>query len=141
MSLVEIKKFDLLASSSAIADGVKKKHKTVIQLVRHYVDDLNEFGRVAFEMRSFDTEGGRQKQQVALLNEQQATLLITYMRNNDVVRAFKKRLVSEFFKMRSALAAKKLDRNTSRLEYKPMTDAVKKSRGAREGYFTSSFQQ
>ncbi|MBS3831967.1 Rha family transcriptional regulator [Proteus mirabilis] len=128
MSLVEIKKFDLLTSSSAIADGVKKKHKTVIQLIRHYVDDLNEFGRVAFEMRSFDTDGGRQKQQVALLNEHQATLLITYMRNNDVVRAFKKRLVSEFFKMLSALAAKKLDRNTSRLEYKPMTDAVKKSR-------------
>ncbi|MFN7073894.1 Rha family transcriptional regulator, partial [Proteus mirabilis] len=92
------------------------------------VDDLNEFGRVAFEMRSFDTDGGRQKQQVALLNEQQATLLITYMRNNDVVREFKKKLVSEFFKMRSALAAKKIDRNTSRLEYKPMTDAVKKSR-------------
>ncbi|SFO05754.1 hypothetical protein [Xenorhabdus japonica] len=61
-------------------------------------------------------------------DEQQATLLITYMRNNDIVRAFKKRLVSEFFRMRSALASKKMDRNTSRLEYKPMTDAIKKSR-------------
>jgi phage regulator Rha-like protein len=54
---------------------------------------------------------------VALLNEQQTTLLITYMRNNEVVREFKKRLVSEFFTMRSALA-KKMDRNSARLEYK-----------------------
>jgi hypothetical protein len=50
------------------------------------------------------------------------------MRNNDIVRALKKRLVAEFFRMRGALASKKLDRNTSRLEYKPMTDAIKHER-------------
>ncbi|AHB69565.1 gp79 [Cronobacter malonaticus] len=69
-----------------------------------------------------------QKQEIALLNEQQTTLLITYMRNNEVVRAFKKRLVSEFFAMRGELAKKKMDRNAARLEYKPMTDAIKHER-------------
>ncbi|MDC9598330.1 Rha family transcriptional regulator [Xenorhabdus anantnagensis] len=128
MKLVEIKKFDLLANSMAIAEGAKKAHDTVIKLVDRNISDLEEFGRVGFEIRAFDTAGGKQKQRVALLNEQQATLLITYMRNNDIVRAFKKKLVSEFFKMRSALASKKMDRNTSRLEYRPMTDAIKKSR-------------
>ncbi|CZW49135.1 Uncharacterized phage-encoded protein [Enterobacter kobei] len=68
--------------------------------------------------------------QIALLNEQQTTLLITYMRNNEVVREFKKRLVYEFFTMRSALAKKKMDRNSARLEYKPMTDAIKHEREA-----------
>ncbi|WP_369538765.1 hypothetical protein, partial [Salmonella enterica] len=54
----------------------------------------------------------------------------TYMRNNEVVREFKKRLVAEFFTMRSALAKKKMDRNSARLEYKPMTDAIKHEREA-----------
>ena len=65
---------------------------------------------------------------MALLNEQQTTLLITYMRNNDVVRKFKKKLVAEFFRMRGALASKKMDRNTARLEYRPMSDAIKHER-------------
>ncbi|MDU4986535.1 MAG: hypothetical protein E6267_20425, partial [Enterobacter sp.] len=41
-----------------------------------------------------------------------------------------KRLVYEFFTMRSALAKKKMDRNSARLEYKPMTDAIKHEREA-----------
>lgn len=130
MQLVEIKKLDLVTNSAAIADGVGRDHDTIIKLVDRNKSDLEEFGGVGFEIRTLDTKGGKQKQRVALLNEQQTTLLITYMRNNDVVRAFKKRLVSEFYRMRSALANKKLDRNTSRLEYKPMTDAIKHEREA-----------
>lgn len=130
MQLVEIKKFDLVTTSCAVARGIKKDHKPVIQLVRKYKSDLEEFGRVEFEMRPFETDGGTQKQEIALLNEQQTTLLITYMRNNEAVRAFKKRLVAEFFRMRSALASKKMDRNTARLEYRPLTDAIKHEREA-----------
>ncbi|QZN97342.1 Rha family transcriptional regulator [Symbiopectobacterium purcellii] len=130
MQLVEIKKFDLVTTSCAVAQGIKKDHKPVIQLVRKYKSDLEEFGRVEFEMRPFETDGGTQKQEIALLNEQQTTLLITYMRNNEAVRAFKKRLVAEFFRMRSALASKKMDRNTARLEYRPLTDAIKHEREA-----------
>ncbi|EEB0015927.1 hypothetical protein GNU66_14865 [Salmonella enterica] len=130
MQLVEIKKLDLVTNSAVIATGVKKDHKPVIQLIRKYKSDLEEFGRVEFEMRPFQTDGGMQKQEIALLNEQQTTLLITYMRNNEVVREFKKRLVAEFFTMRSALAKKKMDRNSARLEYKPMTDVIKHEREA-----------
>ena len=108
MQLVEIKKLDLVTNSAVIASGVMKDHKPVIQLIRKYKSDLEEFGRVEFEMRPFQTDGGMQKQEIALLNEQQTTLLITYMRNNEVVREFKKRLVAEFFTMRSALAKKKM---------------------------------
>ncbi|HFK7186582.1 TPA: Rha family transcriptional regulator [Serratia odorifera] len=128
MQLVEIKKFDLVTNSAAIADGVGRDHDTIIKLVDRNKSDLEEFGGVGFEIRTLETNGGKQKQRVALLNEQQTTLLITYMRNNDVVRAFKKRLVAEFFRMRATLASKKMDRNTSRLEYRPMTDAIKHER-------------
>ncbi len=61
MPLVEIKKFDLVSNSSAIALGVKKEHKPVIQLVRKYQSDLEEFARVEFEMRPFQTKGGHKR--------------------------------------------------------------------------------
>jgi anti-repressor protein len=81
----------------AIAQGTENEHKSVIQLVRAYKADLEEFGPVAFQMLVVEREqlGGKQPE-VAFLNEDQATLLITYMRNNEVVRAFKKRLVKAF---------------------------------------------
>lgn len=127
MQLVEIKKIDLVTNTAAIAEGVGRDHDTIIKLVDRNKSDLEEFGEVGFEIRAGYNNS---KVRVALLNEQQTTLLITYMRNNEVVRAFKKRLVSEFFTMRSALAKKKMDRNSARLEYKPMTDAIKHEREA-----------
>jgi phage regulator Rha-like protein len=127
MQLVEIKKLDLVTNTAAIAEGVGREHDTIIKLVDRNKSDLEEFGEVGFEIRAGYNNS---KVRVALLNEQQTTLLITYMRNNEVVRAFKKRLVSEFFTMRSALAKKKMDRNSARLEYKPMTDAIKHEREA-----------
>lgn len=93
-----------LTSTAAVADGTGNDHASVIKLVRTYTDDLAEFGRVGFQIQPFATPGGEQKREVALLNEQQATLLITYMRNSDTVRAFKKRLVSAFYKMAQELA-------------------------------------
>ncbi|WP_244370779.1 Rha family transcriptional regulator [Citrobacter koseri] len=116
---------DLVTNSIAIADGVKRDHDTIIKLIDRNKSDLEEFGKVGFEIRAGYNNA---KVRVALLNEQQTTLLITYMRNNDVVRKFKKKLVAEFFRMRGALASKKMDRNTVRLEYRPMSEAIKHER-------------
>lgn len=81
MQLVEIKKLDLVTNSAVIASGVMKDHKPVIQLIRKYKSDLEEFGRVEFEMRPFQTDGGMQKQEIALLNEQQTTLFEVVNKN------------------------------------------------------------
>lgn len=94
---------ELVTDSMAISEGVGNPHKSVIQLVRKNVSDFEEFGRVAFEMRPFETAGGSQNREVAILNEPQAALLMTYFRNNEVVKAFKKQLVKEFFRMRDEL--------------------------------------
>jgi len=94
-----------MTTSLAIAEGVQMEHKSVIQLVRKYVEDLNEFGGVAFEMRPFETNGGNQYREFAFLNEQQATFLLTLMRNSEIVVAFKKALVKAFFALRDAGAA------------------------------------
>lgn len=96
-SIVTISNNQAVTTSFAIAAGTEVQHKNVIELVRIYQADLEEFGRVAFETSPFETAGGMQQREIAILNEQQSTLLLTYMRNNDIVRKFKKRLVKEFY--------------------------------------------
>lgn len=90
-------------TSMRIANGTRTEHRAVLQLIQNNFADFDEFGGVAFEMQPFDTAGGVQHRRVAILNEGQATLLLTYMRNNEIVKDFKKRLVREFFTMRQQL--------------------------------------
>lgn len=95
-----------VTTSLTIAENTDNEHKSVIQLVRTYADDLEEFGLVRFEMRPrLPGQHGGGNTEYAELNEQQATLLLTYMRNTDIVRFFKKRLVRAFFEMAQRLAA------------------------------------
>lgn len=91
-----------VTSSIVIADHVCMPHKSVIQLIRQNLADFEEFGRVAFEMLPFKTHGGIQKREAANLNEQQATLLLTYMRNSVIVKQFKVKLVKAFYELAEA---------------------------------------
>lgn len=90
----------LTISSLAIADGAGVQHKNVLELITKYADDLGEFGTLAFETRA-GYNGARVR--VALLNEQQSTLLMTYQRNNPRVTAFKLALVKAFYEMAQQL--------------------------------------
>lgn len=83
-------------NSHIVAAGTESDHRAVIQLVRNNLPDFEEFGGVAFEMRPFDTAGGTQNRTVAVLNREHAMLLMTYMRNTEIVRDFKKRLIHAF---------------------------------------------
>lgn len=59
----------------------------MLDLIDSRRSDFEDFGGVAFETRTFQTAGGRQSRRFALLNEQQATLLMTFQRNTDRVVA------------------------------------------------------
>lgn len=93
---------ELRVSSLDVAARLGGEHRAVLQLVNAYVEDLEQFGTVAFEMRPL--AGGGNPVRVAHLNEPQATLLVTYMRNTEAVRRFKVELVRQFQAMRQALA-------------------------------------
>ncbi|MBJ2263703.1 Rha family transcriptional regulator [Pseudomonas sp. MF6787] len=95
MTIVIIKDGDAVTTTLAIAEGTLNDHASVIKLVRTYQADLEEFGLLDFKSES---TGGRPTE-YAFLNEPQSTLLLTYMRNTDIVRAFKKKLVREFWEM------------------------------------------
>lgn len=92
------------ASSEIIARGVGVQHKNVLALIRRYVTDFGQFGPLAFETRLAKTpQGGGRPVEFAMLNEPQATLLMTFMRNSPKVIEFKIALVREFFRMRDEL--------------------------------------
>lgn len=92
-----------ITSSLALSDGTGNQHEGVIKLVRQNLADLESFGGVRFQIAPFETNGGTQNREVALLNEPQATLVMTYFRNSDVVKVFKLRLVTAFYEMAGRL--------------------------------------
>lgn len=101
-NLVFIKIEDVFTDSKIIAENAGVKHHAIQQITSKYISDFEEFGRVrfTFEMRPSKTN---QKEKIYLYNEQQATLLLSYLKNTDKVREFKKNLVKQFFKAKKLL--------------------------------------
>lgn len=143
-------KQDLYTTSDIIAEHTGVKHHAIKQIIKRHESDLKEFGRVRFEITPLETQKtgistsykaeiqagisahqmpkikGRGRPETNYrLNEQQATLVITYLQNTAPVRAFKKELVRQFFLMRSEL----IKRQQARADLKPvrreLTDAIR----------------
>ena len=95
-------------TSEIIAECAEVTHHTIQELLRKHKADFESYGIIAFKMRKLDGRGRPMK--IYRLNEQQATLLITYLKNTEPVRAFKKALVKAFFEMRDELTQFKLQR-------------------------------
>ncbi|ANY87680.1 Phage regulatory protein Rha [Pseudomonas putida] len=117
---------EAVTSTVTVARETDNEHASVIALVRKYQADFGEFGGVRFQIEPFETAGGAQSREIALLNEQQATLLLTYMRNTSIVRDFKKRLVKEFWRLAKAAPAQPTD--LSKLEILQMALESEKAR-------------
>lgn len=91
---------DLVVSSEQIALGADVQHKNVLELIAKYEERINRFGQVAFETRA----GYNNAQvRVALLNEQQSTLIMSFMRNTERVMDFKEALVKGFYELASTV--------------------------------------
>lgn len=67
--------------------------------------------------------GGRPRK-IYHLNEQQATLLVTYLDNTKPVREFKKNLVSAFFEMRDELTKIRIERASERPKRLALNEAI-----------------
>lgn len=129
--LVTIKNNNVFTDSLIIAKGTKIEHRATQQLIKNYEKDISDFGRVTFEMIPLETKGGIQNVKVYFLNEQQATFLISLMKNTKVVVKFKKNLVKQFYAMRQLLQEKQTThwietRQQSKSNRKLETDEIKK---------------
>lgn len=112
-------------TSEVIAECAGVKRHTIQVLIQQHEKDFREFGRVSFEMIPLQTRGGQQMVKVYHLNEQQATLLFTFLRNTPVVIEFKKTLVRQFYEMREELIKARLAKQERKPIRTSMTDAIK----------------
>lgn len=114
IQLVDVQKGEPTTTTLQIALGLGIQHASVIKIVKTYLPDLQEFGRVKFESSynqgelvnsGFEIRNSNQGRHTryAVLNEQQAYFLMTLMRNSPKVIDFKKALVKAFFEARTLL--------------------------------------
>lgn len=120
--LIIVKNGEVFTTSLIIANGTDNEHQSVKKLIKTYENDFKDFGRVWISNRTLETKGGKQDISVYFLNEPQATFLITLLRNNKIVVAFKKELVKQFYNMKQVL----MQRNT--IEWKEARAIGKEAR-------------
>ena len=102
--LVELKGNEVFTNSKVIAEGTQNQHESVVAIIRKYEKDILDFGNIDFS----DLKSGKrgQPERVYYLNEEQATFVITLLRNSKIVVKFKKELVRQFYAMRRFLLEK-----------------------------------
>jgi len=76
------------------------EHRAVNQLIRTYEKELSELGKVRISNVETKMNLVGRKNTYYELNEPQASFLMTLLKNNKVVVAFKLELVKEFYRMR-----------------------------------------
>jgi phage regulator Rha-like protein len=99
LMIVEQLNGEARVSSKVIAENVGKDHSTVTKNIKNEYEHLEEFGKVGIEFQ----DSGANPEKVYMLNEDQATYLLTCMRNNDEVRLFKKNLVKAFSSLKKII--------------------------------------
>ena len=109
-------------TSEIIAECAGVQHHTVTRLLRNHKERFTAFGFYGFEIHKLDGKGRPKK--VYRLNEQQATLLITYLDNTPQVIDFKTNLVKAFFEMRDELSKRYLQRELEKPKRKSLTEAI-----------------
>lgn len=126
--LVELKRNDVFTNSKVIAEGTENQHESVVAIIRKYEKDICEFGKLEYS----DLKSGKrgQPEKIYYLNEEQATFVITLLRNSKTVVKFKKELVRQFYAMRKFLLDKQSKQwNDTRLANKENrlkeTDVIK----------------
>lgn len=128
--LVELKNNEAFTNSKIIAEGTGNLHSSIQKIITKYENDFKEFGQVRFEMRPVKYARGTNEEKIYWLNEEQATLLMTYLRNSEITRKFKKELVRQFYAMRRFILEKQsklwIDTRTANKENRiKETDVIK----------------
>lgn len=103
--LVKLIKNDVFTDSLVIAKGTNNQHHAIRELIKKYRKDIEDFGTLLI-LNEESTVG--RPTECFQLNEEQATFLITLLRNSKTVVAFKKELVKQFYAMRQLI----MERNT-----------------------------
>ena len=127
--LVYLKANDVFTDSLVIANATDNSHHAVSQTIRKHKSRLEKFGKLQFSHLKCQNPNGGRPASIYLLNEPQATLLITFLKNTDIVADFKTELVRQFFEMRKLLAEKQTQtwletRQSGKITRRELTDMI-----------------
>ena len=114
-------KKDPYTTSAIIAECAGIKHHAIQEHIRKQIGRLEQFVKVSFKMRPL--QSGQQAKDY-ILNEQQATLLITFLKNTEQVANFKTNLVKAFFEMREELSKFRMQRALEKPKRKTLHDSI-----------------
>lgn len=114
-------------TSDVIAQWTGNNYRSVQRTIEKHIEALETFGRVRFEITPTQTRGGVQDKKIYYLNEPQATLLITFLKNTPVVVEFKTELVRQFYAMRTELLRRQMCRQQLKPIRRELTDVIKEN--------------
>jgi len=107
------------ADTRLLALHLGNQHKNVFELVKNYKADFEQIGKVTFQTEALPSG---QLEKFALLNEDQAYLLLAYSRNTAKVRALKVKMVAAFRDARRAAEVRQVEYLPA---YHALHDAIK----------------
>lgn len=111
-------------TSDVIAEYAKVDYRSIQRTIEKHLNRLEKLGRVRFEITPLKTKGGMQDKKIYYLTEPQATLLITFLKNTDVVADFKTELVRQFYLMRSELQKRQIGKSELKPTRRTLTDEI-----------------
>ena len=107
--------------SSIVAECTNLQHHTITRTIRKHQARFERFGKVGFKIQALKSG---QSAKDFILNEQQATLLVTFLKNTDQVANFKEKLVKAFFEMREELSKFRIQRALEKPKRKTLHDSI-----------------
>lgn len=127
LQAVEVDDYQLDAEPYTTAEIIAKNTgitvRSINKVITTHKESLEQFGFLRFKIAKIVGRGRPHK--IYCLNEQQATLLIMFLKNTDTVVEFKELLVKEFFAMKSELKSRQDNRLAEKPLRKSFQDAVK----------------
>lgn len=133
LELTQVKE-ERRADTRLLAQHLGNTHKAVFELVKNYKADFDAFGILRFQKEVIQGRG--QPEKFALLNEDQAFLLLAYSRNTAKVRALKVKMVAAF---RDARLAAEIRQGAYLPSYHALHDAIKRAaKGSPNEHFMHS---
>jgi phage regulator Rha-like protein len=98
-------------TSDIIAEQVNVDYRSIQRTIETHHKRLEKFGQVRFQITPVKNKRGTNDKKIYYLNEEQATLVVTFLKNTDIVADFKTELVRQFYLMRTELQKRQITGN------------------------------
>lgn len=125
-------------TGDVIAEYAGIERDSVNRMIRNIYQRLERMGKVGFKIRPM---ASGQESKTYLLNQQQATLLITFLKNTPRVADFKEELVAQFYAMQRELIERRAQFELGKQFSKSLHATIAESQIKMHGHEYSTFNR